>query len=87
MGPHLTACHAFLLWVILILTHSLNVALMGGQVSISFANGALSIAAHVVWGTMIATALYLGVQLVHFATLQALLEGVADGFSGTVPTL
>ena len=47
---------------------------MGGQVSISFANGALYIVAHVVWGTMIATALYLGVQLVHFARTRALLE-------------
>lgn len=58
---------------------------MGGLVGIGFANVTLSIATPV--GTTIATMPYHGVKFVHFATIRALLEGVADGFGTTVSAL
>ena len=58
---------------------------MGGQVGIGFANVTLSIATPV--GTTIATMPYPCVKLVQFATIQAHLEGVADGFGVRVSAL
>ena len=58
---------------------------MGDQVGIGFANVTLSIATPV--GTTIATMPYPCVKLIQFATIQAHLEGVADGFGVRVSAL